>query len=602
MPLSVDVLIGGVNDSNGIGITGSSGTDLEYAPSCSNGLAAEEEWDATETETSDTPEGFLLSEANSPNEEQLKKVCTPGTHDVLLGRGGGTNNYIGNIKFRKLVNEHKMRYLACNKVDKPKVARQVVALWRKLDPPGRFLAREDESRRGPGSIKSQDNVWFEVGDKKAREKASQCLRERTPDVIPYIKHLRDQQNAITEQGVGFVQMQMQQQEHFLQQQQQQQVNMVTSHPMMAHSPPYAPAPMFDQHSHTMAQCQNPHNPMNNNCNAAIFRRNSMPAHPQPFNAADRQCSLPSMSMQQQGMFNPQGISMNVMNGGDIGSQGACFSGMSGCEPSDVSEAEYQHQMMMIQQNMMHQQMQMQRLQQSRMQCMGNNAPQSTMGADIIHQQQFHQQPCAIESNPGVALPRNPNESDHSSKRNESSDHTLRHAPDRAISLMSLTPANPDDHELSLEDYRQQLEEYIANTHKEDNKKRGNCDEDNERHDNEDNVHDKKAYLHNDDGQESDLEDDWEKERERAIQRSATKARGVPRNMSGVSCLSLKSNGMSLVSGFSGVSDMMSASPSPKTSDRDKKMDMARSACSNLSLLSELTDLSQNIDNLSIYDD
>jgi hypothetical protein len=140
-----------------------------------------------------------------------QEITKPGEHDVLLGRGGGTNNHTGNIKFRKVVNEHKMRYLACNKVDKPKVARDVVLLWRKMSPPGRFLSRGDDSKKGPGSVSDSQNKWYEVEDKKAREKASQCLRERTPDVLPYIKHLREQQDQLTEQGVTMVQQQLQMQ-------------------------------------------------------------------------------------------------------------------------------------------------------------------------------------------------------------------------------------------------------------------------------------------------------------------------------------------------------------------------------------------------------
>lgn len=143
--------------------------------------------------TSNTTSEFVENKDNH--------ITKPGEHDVLLGRGGGANNHRGNIKFRKLVNEHKMRYLACNKVEKPKVAREVVNLWRQMDPPGRFCARIDLSKKGPGSVKAADNVWYEVGDKKAREKASQCLRERTADVLPYIKQLREQQDAFTSHGV-----------------------------------------------------------------------------------------------------------------------------------------------------------------------------------------------------------------------------------------------------------------------------------------------------------------------------------------------------------------------------------------------------------------
>ena len=60
-------------------------------------------------------------------------------------------------------------------------------------------------------------------------------------------------------------------------------------------------------------------------------------------------------------------------------------------------------------------------------------------------------------------------------------------------------------------------------------------------------------------------------------------------------------GMSLVSGFSGLSDMISLN-TENNNQRESKMNMARSVASNLSLMSELTDLSQNIDNLSLYDD
>jgi len=107
----------------------------------------------------------------------------PGMNDVLCGRGGGTNNHIGNVRFRQLVNGHKLRYLAATKSEKPMVAREVVAIWRNLNPPGRFLAQQ-KTKDGKKNV-----TWKEVGDKKAREKASQCLRERTPDVMPFVKQL-----------------------------------------------------------------------------------------------------------------------------------------------------------------------------------------------------------------------------------------------------------------------------------------------------------------------------------------------------------------------------------------------------------------------------
>ena len=77
------------------------------------------------------------SSANIPMIQQ------PGENDILCGRGGGTNAHSGNIKFRKLVAAHKLRYLAASKSDKPNVARDVVKEWRSMDPPGRFLAKMD---------------------------------------------------------------------------------------------------------------------------------------------------------------------------------------------------------------------------------------------------------------------------------------------------------------------------------------------------------------------------------------------------------------------------------------------------------------------------
>lgn len=117
----------------------------------------------------------------------------PGMNDVMCGRGGGTNNHIGNIRFRQLVNDHKLRYLAAPKVDKPRVAMEVVVMWRGLDPPGRFLTKTDATQ-------GDDSLWHDVGDKKAREKASQCLRERTPEVIPFVKQVQEGEKRKKEDG------------------------------------------------------------------------------------------------------------------------------------------------------------------------------------------------------------------------------------------------------------------------------------------------------------------------------------------------------------------------------------------------------------------
>mmetsp|Transcript_2856 Transcript_2856/g.4458 ORF Transcript_2856/g.4458 Transcript_2856/m.4458 type:complete len:773 (-) Transcript_2856:288-2606(-) len=156
-------------------------------------------------ETSDKDDNEASAKDLPPGKEIITK---PTEHDVLLGRGGGTNNHSGNVKFRQLVNEHKLRYLAASKVDKPKVARDVVKIWRGFTPPGRFLTRTgDVIKKGAGSVKAEGNCWLDVGDRKAREKASQCLRERTPDVKPIIEQMQFRENA---QAMAAQQQQQQQ--------------------------------------------------------------------------------------------------------------------------------------------------------------------------------------------------------------------------------------------------------------------------------------------------------------------------------------------------------------------------------------------------------
>jgi hypothetical protein len=76
------------------------------------------------------------------------------------------------------------------KSEKPNVARQVVKMWRQLKPQGRFLARHDKQSANESEIPGEASnfQWYDVGDKKAREKTSQCLREVTPDMLHLMNH------------------------------------------------------------------------------------------------------------------------------------------------------------------------------------------------------------------------------------------------------------------------------------------------------------------------------------------------------------------------------------------------------------------------------
>jgi hypothetical protein len=92
-------------------------------------------------------------------------IQTPGDNDVLCGRGGATNNHAGNRKYRALVQAHQDEYLKKVKSQKKEVASSIVAIIRSRG--GGFMKKCTDGRVG----------WTDIGDKKAREKTSQALRE-----------------------------------------------------------------------------------------------------------------------------------------------------------------------------------------------------------------------------------------------------------------------------------------------------------------------------------------------------------------------------------------------------------------------------------------
>ena len=100
--------------------------------------------------------------------ESSRPLCNSisdlNTHDVLLGRGGGTNTQVGNRRFRTLVTDFQPTYLMAKRKEKPLLARSIVLIIRNRG--GRFLKKDDNTGR-----------LHEVGDEKAEAKTSQALRE-----------------------------------------------------------------------------------------------------------------------------------------------------------------------------------------------------------------------------------------------------------------------------------------------------------------------------------------------------------------------------------------------------------------------------------------
>ena len=122
------------------------------------------EVEATADEVTETAEQREARRKAHP----MKDIQEPLPTDCLFGRGGGTNHHPGNKLYRKMVEDKKEFYLNSKRLDKPLVAMEIIKEWRDLDPPGRFLKQDEVTK-----------LWCDVGDKKAREKTSQALREKS---------------------------------------------------------------------------------------------------------------------------------------------------------------------------------------------------------------------------------------------------------------------------------------------------------------------------------------------------------------------------------------------------------------------------------------
>lgn len=96
----------------------------------------------------------------------------PHENDILMGRGGKNNQHVGNERLRVIAQERRESYVLSDKQGKFYISRAIVVEIRRLDPPGRFLKRNDRT-----------GEWEDVGDDKAREKVSQALRDAGRPVV-----------------------------------------------------------------------------------------------------------------------------------------------------------------------------------------------------------------------------------------------------------------------------------------------------------------------------------------------------------------------------------------------------------------------------------
>lgn len=149
--------------------------------------------DATVKDSSNAATSFDRSNMVPPSKVGIKFYSK---NDVLCGRGGGTNVHPGNRRFRDLINANRRAYLKSKKNDKPAISRSIVQTIRDMN--GRFLKKDEKL-----------NLWFEVGDDGAREKTSQALRQRAPEMkkILFDEEQRQRREQVTRQQVAVMQKQ-----------------------------------------------------------------------------------------------------------------------------------------------------------------------------------------------------------------------------------------------------------------------------------------------------------------------------------------------------------------------------------------------------------
>lgn len=119
-----------------------------------------------------------LSSSNSQKYLGVNKLVAvePTSNDILSGRGNFVNNHGGNRKFRSLVANRRLEYVAAPKDLKPLFAKNIIDALKSLNPPGRFLLQDPDTK-----------LWHELDEKKAMAKTRQALREGAPEVIKQMK-------------------------------------------------------------------------------------------------------------------------------------------------------------------------------------------------------------------------------------------------------------------------------------------------------------------------------------------------------------------------------------------------------------------------------
>lgn len=114
-----------------------------------------------------------LQEDDYPGNTPDDLILELQDHDIVCGRGAPVNWQKGNQFFRDLIVEHQTEYLCSKRIDKPKIATEVMGMIKSNG--GRFVRRVKSSYGGRFG-------WEEIPEKRAYEKVCQALREGAPEL------------------------------------------------------------------------------------------------------------------------------------------------------------------------------------------------------------------------------------------------------------------------------------------------------------------------------------------------------------------------------------------------------------------------------------
>mmetsp|Transcript_3424 Transcript_3424/g.5045 ORF Transcript_3424/g.5045 Transcript_3424/m.5045 type:complete len:564 (+) Transcript_3424:316-2007(+) len=119
---------------------------------------------------------FNMDTANESQQQHKRTEQVPlvnlqtsdiNENDVLCGRAAEVINNSGNRRFRALTRYFRSIYATSSKPhDKNKISCAIVDAVRTANPPGRFLKKH-----------ATKDIWYDIGDRKAREKTSQTIRD-----------------------------------------------------------------------------------------------------------------------------------------------------------------------------------------------------------------------------------------------------------------------------------------------------------------------------------------------------------------------------------------------------------------------------------------